>query len=520
MAGWRGSTVQVKILLLYHVRLSGGDPPVSLEKTLPILREQMDELAASDLYHNSNQFVVGFNGTPLESIALKTFLPDGCQIIVHGPQANSELPTLHWLREWLVHHEDWYVCYWHLKGARHGDHPLLNAWRRCMGHSVIKHWRRCVTDLDNGCDSVGAHWLTREEFGPMVNTFFWGGNFWWAKASFLKTLPALPSTAETDGDRYLAETWIGTGKRPVVHDYAPHWPGEEVCRQHIDPIPRTINTRYLVSQAGFQPPAKIAVLTGCLDSFIELGRYTVFENKREYCQRHGYHLELFCSIFPQHQDKLSHAGGYTWSRLEHLLGMVQSGKYEWIWTVGGDTLITNFTIKLESIIATSQTPQAETAPLPVCPVFKNSIAPARIINWTAPPGHKTTGKKHLLICGERVTPIQADSFIVKCSPESAAYIRDILNQYSAYKHHPWVENQAMIDLRDKHAAITHIVPQWMMNSYDYSRFYAIGPQYRDNCDCYGHRGQWQQGDFLIHWPCATMQQRLQWLKEYERKIIR
>lgn len=270
---------------------------------------------------------------------------------------------------------------------------------------------------------------------------------------------------------------------------------------------------------AIKPDAKIAILTGCLPNYLPLGIHTIYTNKMHYCLRHGYHLEIVSSIREKYRDSKSHASGFSWSRLEHLLDMVEAARHEWVWTVGCDTLITNFTIPIERIINLSQTPEAERAPLPICPPFPDSPAPPKVIHWKAPPGHITTGKKHLLICGERVTSMQADSFIIRCSPEGAAYLRDILSHYEEYKYHVWVENQAMIDLRDKHAAITFQVPQWMLNSVDYSRWYGLRPQYRTNTDCYGNRGNWVRGDLLMHWPAATLDERLEWLRLYTPEIV-
>ena len=264
---------------------------------------------------------------------------------------------------------------------------------------------------------------------------------------------------------------------------------------------------------------RIAVLCACLPSYNDLGLYTIDLNKKPYCERHGYHLEVVRSIRPKFQDPNSHAGGISWSRLEHMAEMVESGNWDWVWVVGCDTLVTNMTIKLESIIAMSQTPEAEALPLPIARKVQNSPAPPEVIKWVAPENHVWTGKKHLLICGECVVTMQADSFLVRGSPEGSAYLRDIIAQYELYKHHVWVENQTMIDLRDKHAAITYMVPQWKLNAIDVSRWHSGHPVYRENLDCYGNRGQWQPGDFIIHWPAASLEERLQWLNEYTPKIV-
>lgn len=230
-----------------------------------------------------------------------------------------------------------------------------------------------------------------------------------------------------------------------------------------------------------------AVLTGHQEAYAPLAVQTIYRNKAQYCLRHGYDLRVLRSTRPEFKDDKAHAGGFSWSRLAEMLDLVESGLYEWVWCVGADTLVTNFTMNLEDVVA----------------------------------GFWATGKiKHLLICGERVAPIQADSFLVRGSNEGADYLRDILSSRNIYARHPWVENQAMIDRREQHADVTGIVPQWRLNSYDYSQFYHVGDQYRSGLDCYGNRGQWIKGDFLIHWAGIPMAARLDLASRYEGLVVR
>lgn len=174
----------------------------------------------------ASEFVVGLNGDEESIERTKKILPK-CEVLDHGVSARSELPTLRALQLRLRDGE--HVLYFHSKGVTHPHNELCETWSRCMENAVIRNWRQCVNDLDAGCETVGAHWLTREEFGPMVDTFFWGGNFFWSKSEFLKTLPELPETSTCREQDFLAEMWIGRGKRPIVKDYAHHWPGLEPC---------------------------------------------------------------------------------------------------------------------------------------------------------------------------------------------------------------------------------------------------------------------------------------------------
>jgi len=186
-------------------------------------------------------------------------------------------------------------------------------------------------------------------------------------------------------------------------------------------------------------------------------------------------------ILPEYDDAKSHSHGFSWSRLAHMKSMLESGQHEWVWCVGCDTLITNMSLAFEPLIEGTD--------------------------------------KHVLICGERVAPLQADSFLVRASPDGIGWLADILALHSKYRHHVWVENQAMIDTRHKYAHLFLLIPQWRMNSYDYRRFYYLGQQYRSGTDCYGNRGQWIPGDFLVHWPAATLDERLKFLQEYKPQIV-
>ena len=213
------------IAIFHHCRLSAGDPPIDFDWACGILEEQMKALAHAGLLEAASEFYAGVNGGEGDVVAASCILPAKAKLLAHPATARGELPTLHYLQNWLPGHEDWYVLYFHLKGAIHKNELAYVAWRHRMQHVVISNWKQCVLDMDQGIESVGAHWLTPKQYPALVSSPFWGGNFWWAKASFLKTLPPMPETATTRGEFYLAESWIGRGPRPpVVKDYNPGWP--------------------------------------------------------------------------------------------------------------------------------------------------------------------------------------------------------------------------------------------------------------------------------------------------------
>jgi hypothetical protein len=104
------------------------------------------------------------------------------------------------------------VLYAHTKGATAPGDELRHRWREGMTAVVVGQWRRCAAALASH-DVAGAHWRepprqlaagrARAQGRALLPHF--PGNFWWARAGYLATLP-VPAAP-----RYEAETWIGLG---------------------------------------------------------------------------------------------------------------------------------------------------------------------------------------------------------------------------------------------------------------------------------------------------------------------
>lgn len=131
--------------------------------------------------------------------------------------------TLNKLRECSIDNPGAKVLYTHTKGA-YTVHLINEVWRVTMATRLITPWHVRLADLEE-VDAVGLHWLTpgmTDQSGTRVAKHsFFGGNFWWARADYLATLPLLPTL--TAATRYRAEHWIGRGK-PKVKDLSPGWP--------------------------------------------------------------------------------------------------------------------------------------------------------------------------------------------------------------------------------------------------------------------------------------------------------
>ena len=237
----------MKICVFFHARLSGGRNYLNYSDTQSVaitnqnfsrnlFQTQMNLLYMSGLYENSNQIVLCVNGTEGDAHFVRDRAPEGCEVVWHGEKSESLIPTFLMIEEWVKTHPDWFVCFWHMKGVIHPNEPFYKIWRECMERCVIRDWRKCVADLKAGYDTVGAHWLSREKYGDMVNpehggTPFWGV-FWWATAKYLSRLTPMVKQASCTADWYWPEHWIGTGGKIKVKDYADHWPGEQVCQHN------------------------------------------------------------------------------------------------------------------------------------------------------------------------------------------------------------------------------------------------------------------------------------------------
>lgn len=233
----------MKIAVFYHGRLSGGGmhqdngprkPGIDPEVGRLQFAQQIQLLVESGLYSAADEVYVGINGGAHDH-AYAHSLPYGIRLIHHGADAESLLPTMRFLQDWLPEHPDWLVCFWHMKGVTHPHDPTTQAWRRCLEHHTIRNWNRCVSDLETGkCDAAGAHWMRGVSEGAPV--WFFGGVFFWATAKFLLTLPKLPEhNPRTRHEWFSPEHWIGsahmtgTGLLPRVIDYTHHQISVEGC---------------------------------------------------------------------------------------------------------------------------------------------------------------------------------------------------------------------------------------------------------------------------------------------------
>jgi hypothetical protein len=130
-----------------------------------------------------------------------------------------ESPDLTWFErpamsaiEAYAREAEGYVLYLHSKGVSAPQNPTKTAWRRLMMRELVVKWEERMSELPH-YDAVGVNW---RDMGP---TSHFCGNFWYAAASYLRTLADFQPYYENPryrvwdaiNDRRLGcEFWIGS----------------------------------------------------------------------------------------------------------------------------------------------------------------------------------------------------------------------------------------------------------------------------------------------------------------------
>jgi hypothetical protein len=196
------------IFIYYHVAQMGNWQEV--------VEDQLRELRESGLYDAASKIHVGILGT--EKIDL--LLTPKSEILFHLPDiSDAELPTLEALHRNSMQN-DFQVLYMHTKGVSYQkqnyNKEAMTAWRKYLEYFCIDRWRECVDHLRD-YDAVGCEYVGPRNRGFTRVPSHFRGNFWWSKASYLKTLcpvreaitkPKYPFSEQ----RRKAEYWLGTGK--------------------------------------------------------------------------------------------------------------------------------------------------------------------------------------------------------------------------------------------------------------------------------------------------------------------
>lgn len=218
------------VAIFYHCLFHMEQPPKYLPAAAQIIADQMRRLKDSGLEAACSEMIVGVNGGEESKPFASVLLSHKARPVFHGLQCRNECRTIRLLEDWLPGHADWFVLYFHSKGATKppGD-DFTGRWRGCMMKHCIDNWRQCVAALDEGYDVAGVHYM--QPPATPAGQYIMAGGFWWSKVSYLKMLTPIMerdriklSGIDALESRYEAEVKIGNGPTPPrVKDFHPNW---------------------------------------------------------------------------------------------------------------------------------------------------------------------------------------------------------------------------------------------------------------------------------------------------------
>lgn len=211
-----------------------------------------------------------------------------------------------------------------------------------------------------------------------------------------------------------------------------------------------------------------AVASINLDNYQDLADLTDAP-KREYCERYGY------KFFVLKENKYSPVMGFN--KIHYSLEILKENPdVEWLLFSECDATITNLTIPMED---------------------------------------KINNDYHVIFPIDRLD-INSGNYLVRNSEQGRGYLQMIIDLEPQYLNDVWAEQRVIIDTIKDNLNIVKLVPQYYMNSYQQKGYDYCNVAF----DILGNRGEWQSGDWIVHWPGAYKPIRIALAKEMLEQIIR
>ncbi|ENI01152.1 glycosyltransferase family 34 protein [Bipolaris maydis ATCC 48331] len=200
-------------------------------------------------------------------------------------------------------------------------------------------------------------------------------------------------------------------------------------------------------------PPRLALVTFVTEQRSYL--YLSLRNKDHYSRRHGYDLVI---DYEQHSE----TGNPVYWKFDMIERLVKSAKYDWIWWLDFDTLITNTNVNVANIID-DELQNVEHADN-VDYIFTNDC-----------------------------NGLNLGSFLVRAHDRSLEFIRRALDLRHTDEGKDYSEQDALVRV---------------MKEEPYSKRFIVAPQsklnaFPDEIKCYeDEHGQWEPGKFILHFAGA------------------
>lgn len=182
-----------------------------------VLAAQLRRVKYSGLYDRTELIHIGKLGTEHYN-----FTDPKVHVFSHPNIHLAEGFTLSVLQEHCRANRNCLVWYIHTKGISRVNEPNvlrpIRHWRFAMEHFVIDNHQACVDELKTH-DVCGSFWYNPNPFDGA----HFSGNFWWANAWYVNTLPDVNRWVETcymfHQKRIRYEFWIGSNPAVKPHSF-------------------------------------------------------------------------------------------------------------------------------------------------------------------------------------------------------------------------------------------------------------------------------------------------------------
>ena len=167
------------------------------------------------------------------------------------------------------------------------------------------------------------------------------------------------------------------------------------------------------------------------------------------------------------------------AKIDHMLAICnENPEVEWIFWKDCDSLITNFSTRIEDIVDNDY---------------------------------------HAMLC-TYWNGINAGMMMVRNSEQGRGWLQMIMDHLPTHRNHSWAEQQVMIETYEANKHIVKLVPQRTFNAACFSDGCHVEAP-RPPLDCLGTSGQWEPGDFAMHWPGQHPMKRVELARKYIPQVI-
>lgn len=178
-----------------------------------VAEDQFNTLQSSGLLDRADQIMVTFLGDDRKEIEwLERKSP---KIVINNYSSDIthyERMCLNGLRKWSSDNEG-LVLYMHAKGvSRTSKKTNVQGWRKLLEYFVVENHERCTDEIyKEGLDTMGGNLCVAQRNYKPGHGMHYSGNFWWARAGYLRTLTMIPLNVRMqDNGNYIkyCEYWL------------------------------------------------------------------------------------------------------------------------------------------------------------------------------------------------------------------------------------------------------------------------------------------------------------------------